>query len=242
MPAKRTAAPRPPRIRLIRYKRPEEYAPEAERIRVLHLKESAANPCPRCPGHCCRLLLSLTVHDVARICVALSIQPEEFCFLQERHDDWNSPPADIEGTKMHLMLDSGAMQPGGSTKHCVFLHTLQVQKRCSIYALRPMTCRLYPFRWLEDGVLNGPRVIWCPENWLVDKATERRVIATVRQANAELEASAEVIHAFNRQRRIPHTAASFMQYAVEQGARLLGLDAQEVLQPRTPRRLGQRLW
>jgi Fe-S-cluster containining protein len=242
MPAKRRIQTPSPRIRLIDYKTPQAYAPEAERLRVLHLKESSQNPCPRCPGHCCRLLLSLTVQDVARICVALSVQPEEFCFLQERHDDWNSPPVDVEGTRMHLMLDSGAMQPGGSTKPCVFLHTMKVQCRCSIYELRPMTCRLYPFRWYEDGVLNGPRVIWCGENWLVDAATERRVVATIRQANAELETSAAVIHAFNRQRRIPHTAAAFLRHAVEQGARLLGLDASEVLQPRTPRRLGQRLW
>ncbi|MFH1808831.1 MAG: YkgJ family cysteine cluster protein [Pseudomonadota bacterium] len=242
MPTRHDRGPRLPRIQVAHYMTAEEYAPQADRLRVLKHIEASANPCPRCPGHCCQLLLSLTVHDVARICVGLSVRPEEFCFLQARTDDWNSPPVDVEGTPMHLMLDSGTLQSTGNSKPCVFLHTMHVSRRCSIYELRPMTCRLYPFRWYEDDQLTGPRTIWCPDKWLVDAPQRRRVTKVIRQSLVELAQSAEAIQAFNRQRRIPHTSEAFLTYAIDKGAEFLKLDARELLQPRVSRQLGRRIW
>ncbi len=238
------ARPRPalPRIQLAEYPTPEDYAPFQDRLQCLKTAEASEDPCPRCPGYCCQLLLSLTVHDVARICVGLTVQPEEFCHLEARDDGWSSPPVEVEGGLKYLLLNSGGIRDDASTQPCVFLHTLTRQRRCSIYELRPMTCRLYPFRWQQGDLLSGPRVIWCPLEWLVSPASKRRVVRTIKQSLIEEAESAEVVRAFNRQRKIPHTQQDFFRHAIEQGARLLGLDPTAALTPPTRKKLGQRLW
>jgi Fe-S-cluster containining protein len=225
-----------PKIKLAAYPTPADYAKVAHLPDCLRGFRASSNPCPRCPGHCCELLLSLTVHDVARICVALTIPPTEFCHLEERRDDWRSPPIFLDGKKLRLMLTSGPRKP------CIFLHRMDKQRRCAIYELRPMTCRLYPFKWQQGELISGPRMVWCPEKWLLDGAARQRITAVIKQGLIEEEESALSINAFADQQRHPQTADGFMQYAVEEGARLLGIDASEVLAPPKPVRLRKALW
>ncbi|MBN2362439.1 MAG: YkgJ family cysteine cluster protein [Deltaproteobacteria bacterium] len=225
-----------PRIKLAPYPTPADYAKIAHLPDCLRRFKGSANPCPRCPGHCCELLLSLTVHDIARISVGLTVPPTEFCHLAERRDNWRSPPVSLDGKRLHVMLNCGPIKP------CVFLHRMQSQRRCAIYELRPMTCRLYPFKWQQGDLISGPRVVWCPEQWLLDAAARRRITAVIKQSLIEEEESALAIKGFSEQQRQPQTVDGFMRYAVEEGARLLGLDAGEVLAPPQPRRLRKALW
>lgn len=241
MPARKKTSSPLPRIQLGPYLRPEEYTPPAD-LGCLRSGSASENPCARCPGHCCHLLLSLTVHDVARICVGLGVPPTAFCRLEKRSEGWNAPTIDIEGVSHYLMLNSGGFLDDGSTKACIFLHNIPGAARCSIYTLRPMTCRLYPFRWWQDGQLSEPKKYWCPEGWLVGPQKKRSVVKAIKQSIREEQASAKLIQAFNRQRKIPHSADEFFRYAVAHGAEALGLDPSEVLQAPVRRRLGQRLW
>jgi Fe-S-cluster containining protein len=225
-----------PKIKLVPYPTPADYAKVAHLPECLRRLRASTNPCLRCPGHCCELLLSLTVHDIARICVALTVPPREFCHLEERHDNWRSPPVQLDGKKLHVMLTSGPRKP------CIFLHKMASQRRCAIYELRPMTCRLYPFKWQQGDLLSGPRFVWCPEKWLLDGAARKRITAVIKQSLTEDEESALSINAFTEQQRYPPTEDGFFRYAVEEGARLLGLDASGVLAPPQPVRLGKALW
>lgn len=230
-----------PRIRLDAYMHPDDYQAPGELGFMRHSRASE-NPCAHCPGHCCHLLLGLTVHDVARICVGLDVQPDLFCRLQPRDDDWNGEAIDIDGEAHFLLLNSGGMQPDGSSQACVFLHDLGAAQRCSIYELRPMTCRLYPFSWWQGKAFSGPQKIWCPEGWLVGEQKKRSVVKNIKQSLREDNASRALIRAFNQQGAIAHTRKNFFHYAIEKGAEALGLDAAKVLAPPKTRALGQRLW
>lgn len=236
MPTPRRPRIKLPKIKLMPYPTPSDYAKVAHLPECLRRFRGSPNPCPRCPGHCCELLLSLTVHDIARISVGLTVWPTEFCHLEERRDNWRSPPVYLDGKKLHVMLNCGPIKP------CVFLHRMDKQRRCAIYELRPATCRLYPFKWQQGDLISGPRVVWCPEGWLLDGAARKRITAVIKQSLIEEEESALSINAFAEQQRHPQTADGLMRYAVEEGSRLLGLDPSGVLEPPRRVRLGKALW
>jgi len=223
-------------IRLLDYPTPADYAPmlrKPEWMRPFHASE---NPCATCPGHCCELELSLTVHDVARLALTLELDPREFCSLAEPKEAWRSPPVKIDGAQRYLALKSGVTRP------CIFLHRLETQRRCAVYQLRPMTCRLDPFRWERDGQVEGAKAIWCPSEWLLAPAARRCVSADIRRAHQEELESKRALRAFGRQKRFPATQEGFLRYVLFKGGALLGLDPEPMLARAAPRRLGERLW
>lgn len=225
-----------PKIKLLDYYYPEDYQELRQKPRCLRPISASENPCNECPGHCCELLLSLSVHDIARISINLAISPAEFCHFEKRDDSWNQPPIDIEGELHYLMLNSGEGKP------CTFLHKISTERRCAIYELRPMTCRLYPFRWGQDNMISGPKIIWCPQTWLISKANRRRITALIRRSLVEEAESHRAMKAFNRQKTFPHTYEGFFRYVLVKGGELLGLDPKPVLDKFEDRRLGNRLW
>jgi Fe-S-cluster containining protein len=181
-------------------------------------------------------LLSLTLQDVARIAVGLGVPPSEFCHLEPRSDDWRSPPILIADELHFLMLNSGPLKP------CVFLHTMTKERRCAIYGLRPMTCRLYPFKWEQGDMISGPRVVWCPQGWLLTPQARKGVEKTIRDSLREEIRSTRLIEAFPKQKKHPATAQGFFDYAVEQGSELLGLDPSTLFRKEPKRSMKKRLW
>lgn len=225
-----------PAIELLNYMTPEEYAPLREVPGWLRAVKASENPCARCPSSCCKLQLNITPHDVARIAVHLSIDPREFCQLNPRKSKWVLPPVTIDGERRHLGMKSSIVKP------CVFLHTIGSASRCSIYELRPMTCRLYPFRFAVGDHAEGPELVLCPERWVLTPAARRRIEDVVRRSLVEEEEALRALRTFARQRRFPRTEEGFLRYALIKGSDFLGLDPGPLLARLEPRRLGKRLW
>lgn len=116
--------------------------------------------CEKC-GHCCNdpsIIVTVTHHDIQRITRFLSFTPQEaikflaFYYLEDSAAAGKfiaSPPIrTIKGdTFLGLLKDKEGK--------CVFLDN---GNRCSIYPVRPMECRAFPFtfdvkkRWLCWGV------------------------------------------------------------------------------------------
>jgi Fe-S-cluster containining protein len=121
--------------------------------------------CHSC-AHCCTDVICLpTPWDVIRIVRETGQDPEHFLeFIT---------PADIEG----VTKNDPAWLRIGDAKYMMALkrgpkgcHFLNKQtKKCSIYAARPILCRLYPFRLEETrgGVFKGFSLhddVGCPKN------------------------------------------------------------------------------
>lgn len=223
------------RIKLCDYPTPEAISPSGDVPGCLRVTRVHPDPCAECDAACCRLYLSLTVCDIARIVAALRIPPESFCLLDSEFESLRSPAVHLAGKPWRLMLRSGAHP-------CVFLHGIGDHRRCAIYEQRPMTCRLYPFRWYEDGTMVGPRVVWCGSEWSLDGKQRRRLQRVIRQSLVEEEASQQALRGFARQRRFPHTQEGLLRFAVVRGAELLGIEPGVIAEPEAPRGLGPRLW
>lgn len=94
--------------------------------------------CTRC-ANCCRALpVGLTPGDIPPLADALDLTPqhtvERYVAPGTRHDEWGV----MRGSPCPLLRD----------------------KRCSVYAQRPQSCRAYPaftpdFRWLRGHILRG---------------------------------------------------------------------------------------
>jgi Fe-S-cluster containining protein len=223
-------------VQLIDYPTPEQAAPHLATPAFMRAYKASADPCATCAGSCCSLVINITVLDVARLAVNLTVDPREFCKLNDRPSQGALPAVEIDGKPQRIALRAGMGKP------CVLLHTIDSSRRCGVYALRPMTCRLYPFKFVVDDHLEGPELILCPQKWLVSKASRRRLVRLYREAAVEEQQARRALFAFRRQRRFPHTEEGLMRYALVKGSALLGLDPAPLIALMEPRRLGKRLW
>ena len=103
--------------------------------------------CHHC-NHCCTEVVCLpTPWDVRRIMMMTEEDPFDFLeFLEpdevEGVDDDDPTWLEVDGTRYMMALDRH------ETKGCYFLN--RETKLCKIYAARPLLCRLYPFKVIED--------------------------------------------------------------------------------------------
>lgn len=97
------------------------------------------NACKLCDARCCKeLTITVTIFDVIRISKATGKKPEEFCeiiypsllFYDTR---------DLIGYYENDIYYEGLLAL--KSHPCIFLK----KNLCSIYPVRPLACRLYPF-------------------------------------------------------------------------------------------------
>ena len=148
-------------------------APTADAARLPAIPVRAAMPCLErgCSACCHDTEMLLTDTDVARIGAA---RPGlEFWFMAE------------DGHRQ-LRTRDGPAAHGGVGRPCVFLDPAGT---CSIHALRPEGCRLYPAVWDEEAARAELDAEFCPytDGFLLPAATRdaaRRLAARLESERA----------------------------------------------------------
>jgi len=106
--------------------------------------------CTLC-GECCLLYwVPVTAHDAARIFKYTGLRPRDFLalFPKEQAGEWSTSEILLKDGYYYLVLRKGL------NGRCVFLRQLNGRRICSVYKVRPLTCRFYPFTyWREDNVV-----------------------------------------------------------------------------------------
>lgn len=102
--------------------------------------------CHHC-NHCCTDVVCLpTPWDVRRIIMMTEEDP--FDFLEFLEPDEIEGVDDDDPTWLHVGKKRYMMALNRGKKGCYFLN--KKTKLCSIYAARPLLCRLYPFKVIEN--------------------------------------------------------------------------------------------
>ncbi|MDD4651728.1 MAG: YkgJ family cysteine cluster protein [Methanothrix sp.] len=91
-------------------------------------------------------LIYLTEEDIRRISIETGLDPSDFVDTLYRYD---GNPVRVEESGKKIILDLPVMKSKADTT-CVFYDS-----GCKIYSLRPMACRLFPFRVEEETAQNG---------------------------------------------------------------------------------------
>jgi Fe-S-cluster containining protein len=151
--------------------------------------------CTSC-GNCCRRFrVPLTDADLARLANATGREPAELV-------EWLEPDAvDMVGEpESFVLLPQGRrlMTLAWQGDGCRFLE----DNRCSVYAARPVSCRIYPFD-VTSGRRGGVRrlrlldLTGCEHEWA--RAQRQTLVANqAAQLRRELVAFARHVEAFNR--------------------------------------------
>ena len=131
------------------------------------MPDISSTPCSRCPGACCdTLAITVNIVDVARIVRALHLPLEQLLARYVDEDPREKPYVfHIRNQPVSLALNP----PGAKTCGCPFLMKIGAEARCGIYALRPGTCRVYPFSRQKSRVYHKRNAI-CPSRFCVDPA------------------------------------------------------------------------
>jgi Fe-S-cluster containining protein len=202
--------------------------------RFMEPREFSTNPCNQCPGHCCQPVGALSVTEAVRMFATLELSPD---LVVERR------PADPNRVKTRREPEPIALEGEGEVqlfmrlkdRWCPFLHHVGTRGMCSIYALRPAICRVYPFELVWDGThMRVGTTTYCPSGWLQDDETRTRLEATMVQWDADVALHQKVLRSWKRRKQGPRTWEAFVEHAVRTLAKPLGLNAQRLLQP--PRR------
>jgi len=123
---------------------------------------------------------------------------------------------------------------------CIFLHNVGNRGFCSIYAARPGICRIYPFHVEYDGV--GQRVgneSLCPVKWVQDDALRSHVATEMERWKKDERAEISLLKAWRADAGEDRSWNAFYRFSVHKLQRHLGINAEDVLRPTRPRRLGQ---
>jgi Fe-S-cluster containining protein len=227
-----------PRLTILNVLPATEWEPHKNTPRFLQPIEFSLDPCADCVGNCCFAEIRVTTVEALRICLTLTL-PFLDVVMALPHNalepDHRTPIPTSDGL-IRLALRSL------EGHRCVFLHSIGPRGRCSIHALRPGPCRLYPFTvHTGDRVLAVGSQRMCPTSWLKDDALEKRTAKNLAQWDKDIAREQKLVSAWSRAKRPDQSLQGYLTFAVEQLARTFGKDANEVLN-RGRRRLGKRLW
>jgi len=92
--------------------------------------------CENCPAYCCKLVVDLTIYDIARIVLIEERPWEEFLLVKEAGDD------DLLAFRAQDMKAKAVLRMKGG--RCVFLDTDRDLK-CVVEGSKPAICIAYPF-------------------------------------------------------------------------------------------------
>jgi Fe-S-cluster containining protein len=217
----------------------EEWARVKHLPRFLQPVEFSLTPCVGCHGHCCYGVVGVTMVEALRMALALTVPIQDIVEVEPVPQDGRSvgktPPLPLEGGDVTLRVRH-------TDRHaCVFLYHLGGKGRCSIHALRPGICRVYPHsvEWGRRRVSVGTQTL-CPVRWLQDHGTRTRMQEDLTRWDQDLADEKRLLRAWQKQdgRR---TLEAFAYFAAVRLARRWGVDLPALLAP--PRRtLGRPLW
>lgn len=200
--------------------------------------EYSLDPCSGCVGYCCQTIVHVTMVEALRISLALGASLDDMV---------QRIPADGERASKQtipLPLDEGEVRlvfrqqegHGG----CVFLHAVGPRSICSVHALRPGVCRVFPYKVdVGDRVLSAGSPIACPTRWLYDEAVEERVSADVARWLEDIDEERALVAAWSEHDDDDKSWPAFQRFATRRLASRYGRDAEELLRP-ARRRLGDR--
>ena len=113
----------------------------------------SVNKCYNCKYHCCigEYATFLTLRDALRIKKKIEGELEEFCFYGPICSDKKEQKKLLK-SKDHTYFDfsssGNVLQLKAKKDHsCVFLDD---EKKCSVYDIRPLICRVFPV-WYKDN-------------------------------------------------------------------------------------------
>jgi len=112
--------------------------------------------CKRCEANCCKnWTIFVTISDVNRICNYTGLKPRDFSEFS-KIPEWEKNKYLSKGRDhiYGLLKDDRILQLKKKGEECFFLKG----KKCSIYCVRPMICRLYPY-WFKKEEKNLKIVI-----------------------------------------------------------------------------------
>jgi Fe-S-cluster containining protein len=184
-------------------------------------RDEGMGDCARCGKCCISFGVCITPFDILRIASATGRKPDEFVMsIPEPPGRQRTEPAILlEGERSLIVLrwkaPDGAGMAGTAPAHrsamqggrvCLF-HS---SEGCTIYPVRPMLCRTYPFV-MERGRLADVRSRSCPSAWKPEDA-DGYVADTERYAG-EVEAYCEIAEKWNRENP-QGTLAQFIEFAL----------------------------
>ena len=110
---------------------------------------SLENFCKRCEANCCKnWTIFVTISDVNRICKHTGLKPGDFSEFS-KIPEWERIKYSSKG-RNHIygfLQDERILQLKKKGEKCIFLK----EKMCSVYPVRPMICRLYPYWFRKEG-------------------------------------------------------------------------------------------
>lgn len=209
-----------------------------QKPRFLQPHDHSKAPCRHCVGTCCQADIRTTTVEAIRIALTLGvpvldfIEPVDAAVFADSATEW--PVIPVDGAQLRLRLRK-------VDTWCIWLHRVNGRGRCSIHALRPGPCRLYPFEMQvgERRVTTGNQNI-CPVGWVKTDALEEQAHADLRAFDADMAAERALIDAWTAA-RVPGGVEEYLRWAVAHAGPGMGLDVEEYLRPRRAA-LGKRLW
>lgn len=229
-----------PRLTILNMLPAQDWEPHKHRPRFLQPVDFSLDPCANCVGNCCFAEIRVTTVEALRICLTLALPFWDVVAAADvpedpAQQDHRIPiPTSAGNKRLRLRNLEGA--------RCVFLHSVGARGRCSIHALRPGPCRLFPF-----SVAVGDRRVsvgsqqMCPVGWLQDAGTAQRVARDLSRWDADIAAEQRLVRAWTRARVEDRSLQGFLTFAVQRLARRFGRDPDEVISGGR-RRLGKALW
>lgn len=172
----------------------------------------AATPCFGCTTSCCLdYEVPVNAHDVWRLTRALAVPWEALVCVRPTPATWmESFTLDASGKKQALHLVRAA---GGA---CGLLVTLpDGARRCGVHALRPLACRLYPYRgdWTPGAPVRLQSDAVCPAAQHAAWDVERH--AAVDDVAAQVDERRVYMRALARWNQAARTRPPAQPYAVD---------------------------
>lgn len=231
-------APQPAsRFRIIDMPHVDFWEEKRKLPRFLFPFEYSLDPCSTCVGYCCQTVVHVTLVEVLRIVLPIGLAVDD---VVERI------PAD--GARGHLQtvplpLDEGdvrlVLRQRGEPKSCVFQHHVGARGLCSVHALRPGVCRIFPYRVdVGDRIVSAGAPVACPTRWLFNESVENRVEADMRQWQGDVEEEKALVVAWREAEVDDRSFHTLVRFAIERLGARFGVDPKELLRP-ARRRLGE---
>jgi Fe-S-cluster containining protein len=173
------------------------------------MKLPMIDPCVECTTGCCTsYIVPLSGFDVWRLCRGLQLPWQEVAEVRSAFAHWEGFALHAGGARFGLFLRA---RPRTDT--CHFLMQLPGGAwRCGVHAVRPMACRIYPYKPSESGgELSLKKDAMCPapsQEWFGERRLE--ALTPVQEELAERQ-----LHLFAVTRWNQHMARSPHRYDVE---------------------------
>lgn len=176
-------------------------------------------------GECCRLYwVPLTHKDVVRISHKTGIPPQKFAVAvpKEAVGEWELPAFYLSGRREHYLALKKRVDG-----FCFFVKLEGGKFVCSIYDVRPLTCRFYPYVYVPGKIVKlellEDAVTFCPGVGRGPVYEPSREAEAALAREAEMEEYRSIVAAWNAlvlAGGVEPTFEKFLEFLLE-GARRL---------------------